>query len=125
MFLRGQATLYNVGLWLYSQDMLDFHFIDSNHVAIPVYTRLFFIKSAAKHLASCTSGILTENLRLSARFIEARIWAEEAKVLDTATSFRYEVKEVRFYLNSKIWMKLLWACHASHRPCEMWRVNKN
>ena len=59
MFLRAQATLYNVGLWLYSQDMLDFDFIDSNHVAIPVYTRLFCIKSAAKHLASCTWGIST------------------------------------------------------------------
>ena len=34
-----------------------FHFIDSRHVAIPVYTRLFSIKSAAKHLASCTWGI--------------------------------------------------------------------
>ena len=54
MFLRGQATLYNVGFWLYSQNMLDFHLIDSNHVAIPVYTRLFCIESAAKHLASCT-----------------------------------------------------------------------
>ena len=54
MSLRGEATLYSVGFWLYSQNMLDFHFIDSNHVAIPVYTKLFCIKSAAKHLASCT-----------------------------------------------------------------------
>ena len=36
-----------------------FHFIDSKHVAIPVYTRLFSIKSAAKHLASCTWGLPT------------------------------------------------------------------
>jgi len=36
VLLRGQATLYNGGFWLYSQNMLDFHFIDSNHVAIPV-----------------------------------------------------------------------------------------
>ena len=42
MFLRGQETLYSVGFWLYSQNMLDFHFIDSNYVAIPVYTRLFW-----------------------------------------------------------------------------------
>ena len=27
LFLHGQATLYNVGLWLYSQNMLVFHFI--------------------------------------------------------------------------------------------------
>ena len=37
--------------------MLAFHFIDSRHVAIPVYTRLFSIKSAAKHLAGYTWGI--------------------------------------------------------------------
>ena len=38
--------------------MLAFHFIDSRHVAIPVYTRLFSIKSAAKHLAGYTWGII-------------------------------------------------------------------
>ena len=59
LFLRGQATLYNVGFWLYRQNLLAFHFIDANHVTIPVYTRLLSIKSAAKHLASCTWGITT------------------------------------------------------------------
>ena len=38
--------------------MLAFHFIDSRHVAIPVYTRLFSIKSAAKHLAGYTWGMV-------------------------------------------------------------------
>ena len=60
MFLRGQATLYK--RWDFDfirQNMLAFHFIDSKHVAIPVYTRLFSIKSAAKHLASCTWGIFS------------------------------------------------------------------
>ena len=56
--LYSHGTLYNVGFWLYRQNMLAFHFIDANHVAIPVYTRLLSIKSAAKHLASCTWGIL-------------------------------------------------------------------
>ena len=59
MFLRGQATLYKRWILTYRQNMLAFHFIDSKHVAIPVYTRLFSIKSAAKHLASCTWGLPT------------------------------------------------------------------
>ena len=44
MFLRGQATLYTVGLWLYGQNMLDFHFIDTNHVTNPVY-QVIIVKS--------------------------------------------------------------------------------
>ena len=37
IFLRGQATLYNIGFWFYRQNMLAFHFIDSNHVGFPLY----------------------------------------------------------------------------------------
>ena len=44
MFLRGQATLYNVGLWFYNQNMLAFHFLHPHNVAIPVYTRLFLYR---------------------------------------------------------------------------------
>ena len=56
-FYAARRLYTNVGFWLYRQNMLAFHFIDSKHVAIPVYTRLFSIKSAAKHLASCTLGV--------------------------------------------------------------------
>ena len=55
-FYAARRLYTNVGFWLYRQNMLAFHFIDSKHVA-PVYTRLFSIKSAAKHLASCTWGM--------------------------------------------------------------------
>ena len=57
-FYAARRLYTNVGFWLYRQNMLAFHFIDSKHVAIPVYTRLFSLKSAAKHLANCTWGIL-------------------------------------------------------------------
>ena len=57
MFLRGQATLYNVGLWFYNQNMLVFHFTQPHNVAIPVCTRLFCIDSAPKHLAAYTWGM--------------------------------------------------------------------
>ena len=56
-FYAARRLYTNVGFWLYRQNMLAFHFIDSRHVAIPVYTRLFSIKSAAKHLAGYTWGI--------------------------------------------------------------------
>ena len=56
-FYAARRLYTNVGFWLYRQNMLAFHFIDSKHVAIPVYTRLFSVKSAAKHLASCTWGM--------------------------------------------------------------------
>ena len=61
-FYAARRLFTNVGFWLYRQNMLAFHFIDSKHVAIPVYTRLFSIKSAAKHLASCTWGISLQTL---------------------------------------------------------------
>ena len=64
--------------------MLAFHFIDSKHVAIPVYTRLFSIKSAAKHLASCTWGInrivreIALHLALNFTSLEAlHVWSED------------------------------------------------
>ena len=47
-FYAARRLYTNVGFWLYRQNMLAFHFIDSKHVAIPVYTRLFSIKSARK-----------------------------------------------------------------------------
>ena len=56
-FYAARRLYINVGFGLYRQNMLAFHFIDSRHVAGPVYTRLFSIKSAAKHLASCTWGM--------------------------------------------------------------------
>ena len=40
-FYAARRLYTNVGFWLYRQNMLAFHFIDSKHVAIPVYTRLF------------------------------------------------------------------------------------
>ena len=44
------------GLWLYNENMLVFHFIHPHNVAIPVYTRLFCIDSAPKHLVGYTWG---------------------------------------------------------------------
>ena len=57
-FYAARRFCTNVGFWCYRENMLVFHFIDSKHVATPVCTRLFSIKSAAKHLASCTWGII-------------------------------------------------------------------
>lgn len=54
MFLRGQATLYHVGLQLFNHNMLPFHSIHPDNVASPIYTRLFCIDSAQKHLADYT-----------------------------------------------------------------------
>jgi hypothetical protein len=60
VFLRSQTTLYNVGFWLYNQNMLVC-------VAIPVYTRLFCIDSAPKHLAGYTWGIKCQCVRIHYR----------------------------------------------------------
>ena len=68
--------------------MLAFHFIDSKHVAIPVYTRLFSIKSAAKHLASCTWGIHYVELWdvmvyvYTARVLKVNCGSEQVSMLD-------------------------------------------
>ena len=112
-FYAARRLFTNVGFWLYRQNMLAFHFIDSKHLAIPVYTRLFSIKSAATHLASCTWGMhgLCFGEEAGARnlvFFRVK-WLQ---VKGTSCVRRLRLRSVcRFFLpQCNGGLKLLWVC---------------